>query len=45
MNTSAAQERAAAPEPVLEDFEITDFGPCAFTSDDPSFAYSFHKRR
>ena len=45
MNTSAPKERAAAPDPVLEDFEITDFGPCAFTSDDPSFAYSFHKRR
>lgn len=45
LNAGGPKERAAAPEPVLEDFEITDFGPCAFTSEDPSFAYSFHKRR
>lgn len=46
LNTGSAKERrSAAPEPVLEDFEITDFGPCAFTSEDLSFAYSFHKRQ
>lgn len=42
---TAKERRAAAPEPVLEDFEITDFGPCAFTSEDLSFAYSFHRRQ
>lgn len=45
MNAAGPKERAAEPEPVLEDFEITDFGPCAFTSEDYSFAYSFRKRR
>ena len=46
LNTGTAREkRSAAPEPVLEDFEITDFGPCAFTSEDLSFAYSFHRRQ
>ena len=46
LNTGTAREkRSTAPEPVLEDFEITDFGPCAFTSEDLSFAYSFHRRQ
>lgn len=45
MNTGTPKDRSAQPEPVLEDFEITDFGPCAFTSDDLSYANSFHKRQ
>lgn len=45
MNAEALKERATPPEPMLEDFEVTDFGPCAFTSDDLSYAYSFHKRQ
>lgn len=46
LNTAGTKERrSAVPEPVLEDFEITDFGPCAFTSEDLSFAFSFHKRQ
>ena len=42
---SAKGKRPTGPEPVLEDFEVTDFGPCAFTSEDLSFAYSFHRRQ
>lgn len=46
LNTRGALDRrSTGPEPVLEDFEITDFGPCAFTSEDLSFAYSFHRRQ
>mgnify|MGYP002088115345 CR=1 FL=1 len=45
LNASLVKECIRAPEPILEDFEITDFGPCASTSGDYSFADSFHKRR
>ena len=46
LNTRGALDRrSTGPEPVLEDFEITDFGPCAFTSEDLSFAYSVHRRQ
>jgi AraC-like DNA-binding protein len=44
-NTERNKEKHTPPKPALEEFEITDFGPCAFTSDDYSFAYSFAKRQ
>ena len=41
---NAARAQRPGAEPVLEDFEITDFGPCAFVTTNNTYSYSFHRR-
>lgn len=44
MTSRKAGNRPSPTEDIIEEFEITDFGPCAFITEDTNSAYAFHKR-